>query len=171
MQRNVKKSGFTLVEILIVVIILGILAAIVIPQFTNASTEARENSLRSLLQTIRSQVELYKLQHSDRFPTADNTATGAWSWDKLTGKSDLDGTINAAGLFGPYLQDVPMNPLTNGEMMSVVADEAAAAAATVTTGATPDVTSGFVFSSADGKIYAFEGTNKTEDDADFLFDY
>src|SRR6185295_19535746 len=63
-----KKSGFTLVEILIVVIILGILAAIVIPQFTNASQDARKNSTTSLLQTIRSQIELYKLQHSDTLP-------------------------------------------------------------------------------------------------------
>jgi prepilin-type N-terminal cleavage/methylation domain-containing protein len=44
--RN-RKSGFTLVEILIVVIILGILAAIVIPQFTNASEDARRNSMTS----------------------------------------------------------------------------------------------------------------------------
>lgn len=47
------RKGFTLVEILIVVVILGILAAIVIPQFTNASEEAKQNSLRSNLQSIR----------------------------------------------------------------------------------------------------------------------
>ena len=51
-----KKSAFTLVEILIVVIILGILAAIVIPQFTQASNDARTNSMRSDLQTVRSQI-------------------------------------------------------------------------------------------------------------------
>ena len=42
-----RKSGFTLIEILIVVIILGILAAIVIPQFSNASNDARKSSLAS----------------------------------------------------------------------------------------------------------------------------
>ena len=68
-----RKSGFTLVEILIVVVILGILAAIVIPQFTGASTEAKESSLMSNLQAMRSQVELYKIQHNDDLPgsTAD----------------------------------------------------------------------------------------------------
>jgi len=63
--RRTRKGGFTLVEILIVVIILGILAAIVIPQFTSASQDARKNSLTSQLQTLRSQLELYKLQHLD----------------------------------------------------------------------------------------------------------
>ena len=62
------KSGFTLVEILIVVVILGILAAIVIPQFTGASTEAKESSLVSNLQSIRSQIELFKIQHNDILP-------------------------------------------------------------------------------------------------------
>ena len=42
-----RKKGFTLVEILIVVIILGILAAIVIPQFANASGDARTTNLRA----------------------------------------------------------------------------------------------------------------------------
>ena len=67
------KRGFTLVEILIVVVILGILAAIVIPQFTQASTEAKTNSLCSDLQTLRSQIELYKVQHNDdgRRPVAN----------------------------------------------------------------------------------------------------
>ncbi|MCC7406490.1 MAG: prepilin-type N-terminal cleavage/methylation domain-containing protein, partial [Phycisphaeraceae bacterium] len=40
-----RKSGFTLIEILIVVVILGILAAIVIPQFTNASETAKGSNL------------------------------------------------------------------------------------------------------------------------------
>ena len=68
MKRS--RSGFTLVEILIVVIILGILAAIVIPQFTNASNDARNNSIASTLQTVRSQIELFKIQHGDTPPAA-----------------------------------------------------------------------------------------------------
>lgn len=107
-------KGFTLVEILIVVIILGILAAIVIPQFTNASEDARKSSLTSQLQTLRSQVELYKLQHRDQWPTDDGTLAGAWQWNRLTQKTDEDGTASATGLFGPYLQSAPKNSL-NGK--------------------------------------------------------
>jgi general secretion pathway protein G len=99
------KRGFTLVEILIVVIILGILAAIVIPQFTNASQDARKNSLTSQLQTIRSQVELYKLQHRDKLPDVTT------DWSLLTQKTDEDGNIDPAGKFGPYLQQDPSNPI------------------------------------------------------------
>ena len=142
--RNVSR-GFTLVEILIVVIILGILAAIVIPQFTNASTEARENSLRSLLQTIRSQVELYKLQHGDLYPTDDGTWNGDWgNWERLTGRTNMQGTTDPADgplTFGPYLQSAPVNPLNSQTAMG--------------TAAADDV--GF-FINADGKI---EATNAT----------
>ena len=56
-------QAFTLIEILIVVVILGILAAIVIPQFTDASQEAMASNLQSQLQTIRSQVELHNVQN------------------------------------------------------------------------------------------------------------
>ena len=77
-MSSTRRSGFTLVEILIVVIILGILAAIVIPQFTDASTSARTNSMTSSLQTVRSQLELYKVQHNDNYPVlADFTAQKA----------------------------------------------------------------------------------------------
>ena len=62
MSRN--KKGFTLVEILIVVIILGILAAIVVPQFTEASSDAKLSNLTTNLQSIRAQLELYRLHHS-----------------------------------------------------------------------------------------------------------
>ena len=108
MKRNAR--GFTLVEILIVVIILGILAAIVIPQFTNASNDARNNSVSSTLQTARSQLELFKIQHADTPPTI----TGMWAI--MTGKSNTTDTQTpvATGVFGPYLQQPPVNP-ANGQ--------------------------------------------------------
>jgi general secretion pathway protein G len=59
---NRARRAFTLIEILIVVVILGILAAIVIPQFTEASDDAARSSVRSTLQVLRSQHELYKFK-------------------------------------------------------------------------------------------------------------
>lgn len=100
MFRRNTKSGFTLVEILIVVIILGILAAIVIPQFTNASQDARKSSLTSQLQTLRSQIQLYKLQHGDVLPDL------VTSWAPLTTVTAYNG-VN----YGPYLQADPKNSL------------------------------------------------------------
>jgi general secretion pathway protein G len=98
------KSGFTLVEILIVVVILGILAAIVIPQFTDASTEAKTSSLATDLQTMRSQIELYKIQHNDALPST--AAVGFVA--AMTSKTDQYGA--AGGSLGPYIQKIPTNP-------------------------------------------------------------
>ena len=109
-RRNTR--GFTLVEILIVLIILGILAAIVIPQLTNASQDARMSSLQSLTQTLRSQIELFKLQHGDTLP---NPIT---NWNQFTSvtyypSSAADFSVSIAGSksYGPYMQSAPVNPL------------------------------------------------------------
>jgi len=147
--RRTHKGGFTLVEILIVVIILGILAAIVIPQFTSASQDARKNSLTSQLQTIRSQLELYKLQHLDNLPT---TLIGsAPVWDQLTVKTNSGGTTGAttAFAFGPYLQAAPTNTLNGLTTVAVVAADQTMGGANGS-----GSTIGFVINSADGKIWA-----------------
>jgi prepilin-type N-terminal cleavage/methylation domain-containing protein len=91
------RQAFTLIEILIVVVILGILAAIVIPQFTDASQEAASSNLRSQLQTIRSQIELYNVQNPAT-PYDATTVADATFWDPL--------------VQGNYLQAAPLNPLT-----------------------------------------------------------
>ena len=98
--------AFTLIEILIVVVILGILAAIVIPQFTDASQQAMESSVVTQLQTLRSQIELHDVQ----FPLTpfDPLAQG---WDQL-----LDGGLDPAPA-GDYLQMEPKNPMMNGSVL------------------------------------------------------
>ena len=147
------QRGFTLVEILIVVIILGILAAIVIPQFTNASNDARKSNLSSQLQTLRAQVELYKLQHKEAPPKL--ITGGAAQWDVFTKYSDINGGVNAAGgpgtafPYGPYYQHVPANPLTQ------------AATATLINAGGPGGHAGWIYDEATGKVGA-SGTDDTK---------
>ncbi len=96
---NIKKKlvqGFTLVELLIVVIILSILAAIVIPQFSASTDDAKTASAQSTLANLRSVIDLYYQQHGE-YP-GNGTAVSA---DACTGtKGTGDGLIaNAAQTF------------------------------------------------------------------------
>ena len=132
------KSGFTLVEILTVVVILGILAVIVIPQFTEASTEAKTSSLCTDLQTVRSQIELYKIQHNDALPGA-GTAT---LQQALTGQTDIAGAVGTD--YGPYIQQIPTNQFND---LKTIREEAGAS----TAGAN---THGWVFNTTTGAFQA-----------------
>jgi len=95
-------KGFTLVEILIVVIILAVLATVVIPEFSDASDSARESAVRTDLYSIRSQIEIYKLQHLNTFPSKQGFV------EQMTGKTHPDGSVG--GNLGPYLLKFPANP-------------------------------------------------------------
>lgn len=119
--------GFTLIEILIVVIILGILASIVIPQFTNASTSSKTSALETTAQTLRGAVQLYYYQHNDKLPPTDQF------WTLMTTQTDADGNTfvvgtSTSGPFGPYMQSVPSNAL-NGS--TAVVDAAIAPGSTL----------------------------------------
>ena len=113
------RGGFTLVEILIVVVILSIIAAIVIPRMSNASMEARENMLRDDLRFLRSQIALYRAQHHDRAPGTilggGGAPSGATFVAQLTTYSDDSGNTSAvqtpAYPYGPYLLAMPRSPM------------------------------------------------------------
>lgn len=96
------RRGFTLVEVLLVIVILGILASIVVPQYSSGAQEARQASLRQQLHNIRTAIDLFKIEHGGRLP--DLTA----NWDELTLRSShLGRTV------GPYLASPPANPITS----------------------------------------------------------
>lgn len=133
-----------MVEILIVVIILGILAAIVIPQFTQASTEARISNLKTNLQTVRSQLLLYKTQHLESYP-------GATFATQMTQYTDISGDVatspDATHTFGPYLQSIPINPISNVNTLRIVTGA-------TTVFAAPTTDSGWWFNSTTGEFRA-----------------
>ena len=125
-MRNRVRKAFTLVEILIVVVILGILAAIVIPQFTNASEEAQGGNVKSQLQTIRSQIELFRVRNNGQSPVIAGAQDASFA-DFLNGRGTTT-TTNSYGLEqDPYMRTAATNPRTNTNIVIDDADPITAA--------------------------------------------
>lgn len=143
MKLRNRRSGFTLVEVLIVVVILAILAATVIPQFTDSTTDAKESSLRYNLHTLRAQIELYKAQHGGNPPTL---ASGTLA--QLTSKTNAAGTVGTGSgfVYGPYLVGTfPLNPISGDGTVTATATAPPLA---------ESGTGGWLYHAATGQIFA-----------------
>lgn len=126
LSRN-SKSGFTLIEILAVTLILGVLAAVVIPQVGSASKESREAVLRSELKFLREQLSLYANAHEH--PAGFDAMLGTYSQATLVaqmiGITDYAGQISnqrtSEFRFGPYLSRIPDSPIS-GKMDFIIVE-------------------------------------------------
>jgi len=76
MVRNMKRrrSAFSLVELVVVVLILGIIAAVAAPRMFDTASDARQNSTKTSLAVLRDAIELYKAQNST-YPPSGTLAT------------------------------------------------------------------------------------------------
>lgn len=141
-MRTHPQAAFTLVELLLVVVILGILAAVAIPQFSDSSTEARASSLQSNLAVMRQAIEYYRTNHNGKYPgypSGGGAPTATDATKQLTLASKADGSTADPGTagfgFGPYLREsVPENPINGLATILIVADADTFKAADDTTG-------------------------------------
>lgn len=143
MQRPRNRAGFTLIEIMIVVVILGILASTVLPQFGKSQESAQEAAMITSLTTIRSQIELYRLQHGGTYPDANIV-------NQLTQKTNFDGSTTGSPTIGPYIVgQFPANPLNQNLR-------------TVKTTGTADDSTGWLYNTTTGAFTAGNtATNRT----------
>jgi prepilin-type N-terminal cleavage/methylation domain-containing protein len=154
--------AFTLVEILIVVVLLGVIAGIVIPAIGRSATGARETTLAMNLNLLRRFIPVYTSQHKEVAPgypdgdtavapTEEAFVAQAMSSSNANGQTAARGT--AGYRFGPYLSKIPANPFNYREFVLVLADNEEFPA-------DPDDEYGWIYKPATGEIRAGNtGTN------------
>lgn len=140
------RTGFTLVEVLIVVVVMAILAAAIVPQFTSATDDAKSNTAKFNLQSLRGMTQLYRAQHGGTAPT---------TLDKLTQSTDATGAsgTGASYPFGPYMQRLPMNTVNNKNNVSTTATNPPT---------TADGTTGWLYHATSGNVWLNDPTLYTE---------
>jgi prepilin-type N-terminal cleavage/methylation domain-containing protein len=118
-MRSKRSLGFTLVEVLIVVVILAVLAATIIPQFSSSTTDAKAAALQFNLNSIRSQIQMYAVHHSGAYPALTSAAI-----PQLTSATDANGNLGTAGPsfpYGPYIQSqLPVEPFSGVSTVTAI---------------------------------------------------
>ena len=143
-SNRMKRTGFTLIELMIIVTIIGILAAIVIPTFSNANETAKAGAVTSQLNTIKKSLVMYNTDHDGVYPTDEQLISN--QWQVLTTTTDINGDI-AGSDFGPYFQKPPLNAFINSSV--VAADNSAAWQYTSSTGTILAVVPNDIYSTAE----------------------
>ena len=132
------ESGFTLLEMIIVIIIMGILAAVIIPQISTSTEDAKLSSVKTDLSTMRNAVEIYYAQHNSTYPGFNDNAGTAGPVlagpaatafvEQLTQYTDINGDVqgtkDATHKYGPYIKGgkLPLNSYNDSN--AVVCDVA-----------------------------------------------
>jgi len=107
----------TLFEVCVAVLLVVVLIALIAPHVGRASDDARSVAILANLQTIRSRLQVYRIQHQDRWPGKDFVL-------QMTSPTSIDGEVadvpSAECCLGPYLRSIPENPYSGSDRVRVV---------------------------------------------------
>jgi len=132
-MKRTTNRGFTLVEILIVVVIMAVLAATIIPQFSDSTKDAKVSTGKHNLAGLRTQLQIYRTQHDSEYPT---------TLAKMTVKTNIDHT-EAGGILGPYMFEIPSDGVTSSTAVAPSSSDPIAVTGT---------TGGWIYNSTTGEI-------------------
>ena len=93
-----RKAGFTLIELMVVVIIIAALAGMVLPRVLDRADEARSNIARGDIASITTALQMFRL-NTGRYPTSEEGLNAL-----MTRPGGLEGWR------GPYLESAPVDP-------------------------------------------------------------
>lgn len=128
--RQRGEQGFTLIELMIVMVIIGILAAIAVPMYVQSVRHAREAVLREDLRTLRSAIDSYTV-------------------DKQKAPQTLDDLVEAG-----YIKSLPVDPFTHRSDTWVPGQDDTLQSIDQTEPGINDVHSGAQEASSDGSAYS-----------------
>ncbi|NLN77181.1 MAG: prepilin-type N-terminal cleavage/methylation domain-containing protein [Armatimonadetes bacterium] len=111
--QKLRRRGFTLVELLVVIVVLAVLAAIVLPKFMDSSARSKESALKSDLKLARTAISLF---HADtgKYPQSVQDLVES---DKSKVKDQNGATVSATDWHGPYLDSVIIDPVSGNELV------------------------------------------------------
>lgn len=114
-ERNRRRTGgFTLVELLVVIVVLAVLAAIVLPKFMDSGQRSKESALKSDLKLVRNAISLFKTDTGLYPITLANLSDSVAPSQGHNGTAEVD--LTATNWHGPYLQSVANDPVSGAAL-------------------------------------------------------
>lgn len=127
-KRRLERQAFSLVELVIVIVIIGVIAAVAVPRLSGASENATVTGLAASLTNVRKAVDVYYAEHGSYpgYTPSTTTPNGVKFVEQLLMYSDESGSTNAVPtathIYGPYLRPpFPKNPINDLDTVTVKA--------------------------------------------------